>query len=290
MDPYRVLNVDRTATDEDIRAAYRALLLKYHPDKTGTNQHLQAFYEVQAAYQILKDPEQRRRYDALNTQKRSNIVHDIIDIIAKAYKRRKAMDDLFHAPHHKQRATTSTYTTSALPEDSAQPEEKHDPALDVRTVVAVPLIDVYKNNAKEVFITRQTGDDKEETCRYVIPLCQKEVVIRRGGHAQGDLYGDAIVVIKILKQNNIEKQGADLVIRDAVTLNELFTGVRRDYGIHTLELAAPLKEHRFDGDRMVIDLPGQGLPTSIQGTERGNLRIVLSLRKSASFYKTLELL
>lgn len=60
MDPYNILGVDRNATPDDIKTAYRKLANKHHPDRGGSTQ---AFQEVQAAYDILSDPQKRAAYD-----------------------------------------------------------------------------------------------------------------------------------------------------------------------------------------------------------------------------------
>lgn len=63
-DPYEVLGVDKTATDESIRAAYRKLALKYHPDKNKNDEEaVRKFTEVSQAYNIVADAERRRKYD-----------------------------------------------------------------------------------------------------------------------------------------------------------------------------------------------------------------------------------
>jgi curved DNA-binding protein len=65
-DYYKVLGVDRTATKEQIKKAYRSLALKYHPDRNqGDKQAEEKFKELNEAYQVLSDPEKRTRYDAL---------------------------------------------------------------------------------------------------------------------------------------------------------------------------------------------------------------------------------
>ena len=51
---YRMLGVDRTATLEEIKAAYRALAMKYHPDRNPDNPEAELkFKEIHAAYEIL---------------------------------------------------------------------------------------------------------------------------------------------------------------------------------------------------------------------------------------------
>jgi len=67
-DPYAVLGVQRTATEAEIRAAYRELVAKYHPDRHQGNplEDLAAakLAEINRAYEILSDPERRAEYDS----------------------------------------------------------------------------------------------------------------------------------------------------------------------------------------------------------------------------------
>jgi molecular chaperone DnaJ len=60
-DYYRILEVEKNATDEEIKKSYRKLALKYHPDKSpGTEDK---FKEVAEAYEVLSNSEKRRKYD-----------------------------------------------------------------------------------------------------------------------------------------------------------------------------------------------------------------------------------
>jgi molecular chaperone DnaJ len=63
-DYYEVLGVSRTATDQEIKSAYRRLAVKYHPDKNPNDATAEEkFKEAAEAYSVLSDAEQRRRYD-----------------------------------------------------------------------------------------------------------------------------------------------------------------------------------------------------------------------------------
>jgi DnaJ-class molecular chaperone len=64
-DPYSVLGVAKTASDDDIRKAFRKLAKKYHPDLNPGDKTAEAkFKEISQANEILSDPEKRRRFDA----------------------------------------------------------------------------------------------------------------------------------------------------------------------------------------------------------------------------------
>lgn len=62
-DYYDVLGIKRTATQDEIRAAYRRLAREYHPDVNKAPDAAAKFNEVQQAYDTLSDPEKRRAYD-----------------------------------------------------------------------------------------------------------------------------------------------------------------------------------------------------------------------------------
>ncbi|MCI0404679.1 MAG: molecular chaperone DnaJ [candidate division Zixibacteria bacterium] len=63
-DYYDVLGVERNATEEDIKKAYKKLAFQHHPDKNPGDKHAEEkFKELAEAYEVLRDPEKRRRYD-----------------------------------------------------------------------------------------------------------------------------------------------------------------------------------------------------------------------------------
>jgi molecular chaperone DnaJ len=62
-DYYEMLGIARNATDEEIKRAYRALARQYHPDSNPDPEAEAKFKEINVAYETLKDPERRRRYD-----------------------------------------------------------------------------------------------------------------------------------------------------------------------------------------------------------------------------------
>ncbi len=66
-DYYKILGVERNASLDEIKQAYRRLALKYHPDRNpGDKEAEEKFKEINEAYQVLSDPEKRARYDQLS--------------------------------------------------------------------------------------------------------------------------------------------------------------------------------------------------------------------------------
>jgi curved DNA-binding protein len=67
-DYYQILGISRSASADEIRAAYRKLALKYHPDRNPDNKQAEEkFKEMNEAYQVLSDPQKRARYDQLGS-------------------------------------------------------------------------------------------------------------------------------------------------------------------------------------------------------------------------------
>ncbi len=65
-DYYKILGVAKGADEKEIKKAYRKLARQYHPDVNPNNREAEAkFKEINEAYEVLSDPEKRRKYEEM---------------------------------------------------------------------------------------------------------------------------------------------------------------------------------------------------------------------------------
>lgn len=72
-DLYKILGVEKDATDDQLKKAYRSLAMKYHPDRTpGDKEAEEIFKKVNEAYSVLSDEKKRKEYDLYGSQAQQN--------------------------------------------------------------------------------------------------------------------------------------------------------------------------------------------------------------------------
>ena len=76
-DYYEILGVNKNASADEIKKAYRTLAFKYHPDKNpGNKEAEEKFKEVTEAYEVLSDTQKKQQYDQFGHEAFSQVLSD----------------------------------------------------------------------------------------------------------------------------------------------------------------------------------------------------------------------
>lgn len=149
-DYYEVLGVPRTASEEEIKSAYRRLAIKYHPDKNpGNKEAEEKFKEATEAYEVLSNPEKRQTYDQFGFEGINQMgggfsgtdfreFHDFEDIFGSNF------EDLF----------SSLFGFGS----SSRTRRRRSKGMDLRYDVTVELEDILKDSEVKIKL------NKNETC------------------------------------------------------------------------------------------------------------------------------
>jgi DnaJ-class molecular chaperone len=171
---------------------------------------------------------------------------------------------------------------------------------DLHMTICTTLEEVYLDKKKEISVLRHKYIDQHTTVLeeqiFHIPLRDDKLVLRGEGDefmvAKGIQRSDIHIKIKCRKHHFIQRvNDYDLLLFLPVTLNELFNGFSKSFDYFDnktigLNSKTPLKDHYFDGDKLVVVKPQLGL---CSGNGRGSLIIYLLLNKNKKFYETLKL-
>ena len=97
LDYYKVLGVEKNASADDIKRAYRRLAIKYHPDKNpGDKEAEEKFKECAEAYEVLSDADKRKQYDQFGHEGlRGSGMHDFSRMNVEDIFSMFGFDDIF---------------------------------------------------------------------------------------------------------------------------------------------------------------------------------------------------
>lgn len=282
-DYYRILGVDKNAGQDEIKKAYRRLAVKYHPDKNKDNPQAEAkIKELNEAYEVLKDPEKRKRYDQLGSN-------------WKQYQHMDAGDGFdfgsfrfgggnFHSRFSNmgREAGNSRFSdffnqffgggfSSSDPDAGYATTSRGN---DMQGVLHLTLEDAFSGVEK---IIKSSHTQVKIAIKPGVEDGQKLRIRGKGGkNYSGQEAGDMILEIKISKHPAFERDKNDLhteVYTDVYTA--LFGG---ELTVKTLKGEVKVRiPPETDGGR-VFRLKGQGMPDYDMPQSRGDLYVKVLIR------------
>lgn len=183
--------------------------------------------------------------------------------------------------------------------------DTHSSETQLRITIYTTLEEIYCNKHKELIILRHKYVDDSsnyvmEEKKLILPLYDDKIVYMKEGDEFKNKHGviekgDVIIKIKCKKHQFIQRvNDYDLLLFLPTNLYELFYGFKKRIKYFNGEVinllsSSPLKEYKFDGDKLEITLDNKGLPYYEKNEFlRGKLIVTLLLDKNNHFYDNLK--
>ncbi len=306
-DYYNILGVSRSASEKEIKQAFRRLARKYHPDVNPSDKSAEErFKQVSEAYEVLSDKEKRKKYDQFGDQ------WQYADQFAKAGGRGTQYQDFDFGDLFGGGARTHSFSGGGL--DSlfdelfrggragtytrrAQPRRGRD----IEHPVEVTLEEAFTGTSRLLSLQAEepcatchgTGQIQNIPCSVcrglgAVPRMKRfEVKIPpgvktgsrvriagKGGQGYGGAKGDLYLMITVKPNRFFERQGDDLYVNVDVPLTTAVLG--GEVKVPTLKGSLELKIPPETQNGRIFRLAGQGMP-HLGKTTRGNLKARVNL-------------
>ncbi|KAB1220720.1 hypothetical protein CJ030_MR3G002931 [Morella rubra] len=298
VDYYHILRVNRNASEEDLKKAYKRLAMKWHPDKNPDNKkEAEAkFKQISEAYDVLSDPHKRQIYEFYGEQslQAAESVGPYSAAGSQAagnsgfrYNPRDAKDifDEFFGGSGDVSGSDRFKRANGNAAEIGRSQEKKKANLKAAAIeskLVCSLEELYKGCRKKMRIARSVPDEfgRPKTVEEILkidikPGWKKGTKItfpEKGNQEPGVTPADLIFVVDEKPHAFYKRDGNDLVVDQKISLLEALTGVTLN--LTTLDgrnLAVSMTNIVKPGHEMVI--PNEGMPNSKEPTKRGDLII-----------------
>lgn len=291
-DYYKVLGVDRNATETEIKKAFRKLARKFHPDVAKDKTKAEGkFREINEANEVLSDPDKRRKYDELgadwNQPERDTKQQDGRFNGGPGGTSEFNFDGTGFSSFFEQvfgghgRSSDDSFHFNRSGERGMGGETVAHQGQDIESDILVTLDEVLHGSTRMIRMQRndtRAGQSGTQSLRVKIPPGVREAqLIRLAGKGQNGLGGGApgnlYLKVVFAKNPDFRVRDADLYYDLVLSPWEAVLGV--NVHIPTLEGSVSLKIPVGTKAERRFRLRGKGLPTS-SGT-RGNLFAIVSI-------------
>ena len=244
-DLYEILGVEPSATDNEIKKAYRKLSMEYHPDRNENKpEYVEKFQEINNAYSILEDKQSRKKYDYEKQFSDTNLDFDINDLFSNIFN--SSINTKIHPFMNiptggNVRIFTSKNGFSQENMPNTRVNFGFHPQMNnifnkpeiISKTVEINMNQSYSGCSIPVIIERITIYNNEkrleqETIYVKIPqgIDDNEIItISEKGNIVNNIKGDIKIIIKIKNSTNLERKGLDILYKQTITLKEALCGV-----------------------------------------------------------------
>lgn len=309
-DYYNVLKVDKTASEDDLKKAYRRLAMKWHPDKNPDSKaYAEAkFKKISEAYEVLSDSHKRSIYDRYGEEGLKDMPTDTTSTggytsgsssrTAHRFNPKNAEDifsEVFGASYPFASMNGTSHSRSKTPSRNKAQDNPSEgsssgglrKAPPIENKLPCSLEDLYNGAVRKMKISRNVlgAGGKMTTMEEVLsikikPGWKKGTKItfpEKGNEHQGIIPADLIFVIDEKPHDIFKRDGSDLVIVQKITLAEALGGSTVLIPLlNGKTLTVPLTEVIYPGYEKIV--PKEGMPIAKEHGKKGNLRIRFDIK------------
>ncbi|WP_405250442.1 DnaJ C-terminal domain-containing protein [Dokdonia sp. Asnod3-C12] len=270
IDYYKILGITKSASEADIKKAYRKLARKYHPDLNPNDKEAEhKFKEIKEANEVLSHPENRKKYDQYGENWKD----------AEAYEKTSKQRNSQQSRQQYQRYSGggeedfSDFFENMFGGAGRQQQRATYRGQDVQAELHLNLMDVFKTtkrtltvNGKNIRITIPAGVEHGQTIK----------IKNHGGKSpNNDPKGDLYITFSITNNTPFHREKADLFITHNIPLTTAVLG--GDIHIKTLDSTVKLKVKPGTQNGTKIKLSGKGFPVYKKDDTFGNLFVTYQI-------------
>jgi len=304
-DYYDVLGVKKTASEEEIKKAYRKLAMQHHPDRNpGNKQAEERFKEINEAYAVLSDQEKRRQYDQIGPSGfrqrfsqedifRGFDISDLFkdvgfstnDVFSRIFGRgaRGAkvrygnMEDLFGQRGGQAYDFGGPFSAGGYESQRGMAQKGQD----IQSELQLTFQEAAAGGEKKVRFPK--GGRVEEITVKIPPGIESGKKLRLAGKGMegvaGGPPGDLYLIVNVAEHSLFKREGSDLILDKEIKISEALLGTTVE--VPTLEGSKFIKVPPGTQSHGKIRLKGFGLPR-LKGGGKGDeyVRIIIKYPKS----------
>ncbi len=277
-DYYKIMGLDKNASQEDIKRTYRKLARKYHPDVNKSSDAEEKFKELGEAYEVLKDPEKRAQYDQYGDQWQNASFH------AGGGPQYEGGDPFQGANFDFDDILGSIFGKSR----QGHHRSVYDGGQDIHAKLAISLEESYQGAQKTIQLQVPTMGNHGEvthelkTIKVTIPkgiTDKKQIRLKgQGGQIDARQRGDLYVEIQLAPHKIYRVDDKDIHLELPISPWEAALGA--EVTVPTLGGPVKLKIPKLSQTGTKMRLKGKGLPGRVAGNQFVHLQIVIPQEES----------
>jgi len=283
-DYYKILGVNRSASGDDIKKAYRRLARKYHPDvNPGDKTAAEHFKSINEAYQVVGDVEKRSKYDQFGADwEKYGSFDEAVRRTGTTRSNSSAAAGFDFAGFG---GFSDFFETlfGAAPATAARPggPVRRRRSADIEHDIDIKLSEVMSGSTRvlNLRIPDVDGNVRNRRLEVKIPPGVREGsrirIAGEGGHKDDGLRGDLFLQVRVSPENGFERRGNDVVTDLSINLSESLLGSNAVVtNLDGASLTVKIPPETAEGS--VLRLRGQGLP-ALNGSDRGDLLVRIGI-------------